>query len=518
MNRRTPGKSGRSSQVAAADDSLCRAAVAAFPDAFVVLDEDDRIIEWSARAESMFGWPADAVQGKTLADTVMPEPFATEHRVRLRHLKEQGPTGKADAPHRIGARRRDGDVFTAELLASPALIDGHWRFICFIRDLTEAVLAERQLIQAQKLEAIGHLTGGLAHDFNNILGIIIGSLDLVTPSVDGEQERELIAAALSAAHRGADVTRALLAVARRRALKPQPTDVNRVIDDLAPLLRQSAGKRVEVVFSPNAIAHCCNIDAGGLNNALVNLVINARDAMPDGGRILVYTYSMDILPRSLMAPLELKPGPYLVIGVDDSGIGMPPEVAVHAFDPFFTTKERGQGTGLGLAMVYGFARQSGGTAWIQSAPGRGTSIQILLPVVEAAPIFPAAAETTPSVLPRRQGRILLVDDEAALLRIGREWLTMRGHMVATAASAAEAQARLASERFDLLVTDVVMPGEMDGIALARQCRRLYPEMSVLLTSGNAERQGSTIEPGWDLLDKPYTRVTLTSAVERSLSV
>lgn len=517
MNRRTFRKRDESGQ-AAAGDSLYRAAIAASPDAFVALDADGRIVEWSVRAESMFGWPADAVRGKVLADIVMPEPFAAEHRARLDLLKEQGRAGKADAPRRISARRRDGDSFTAELLVSPVLIDGLWRFICFIRDLTEAVLAERQLIQAQKLEAIGHLTGGLAHDFNNILGIIIGSLDLVAPGVRGEQERELIAAALSAAHRGADVTRALLAVARRRALKPQPTDVNRVIDDLAPLLRQTAGKRVEVAFSPNAIDPCCDIDAGGLNNALVNLVINARDAMPDGGRILVYAYSIDILPRSLMAPLELKPGPYLVVGVDDSGIGMPSEVAVHAFDPFFTTKERGRGTGLGLAMVYGFARQSGGTAWIQSAPGRGTSVQLLLPVVEAPAALPAAADVAPSVTPRRQGRVLLVDDEAALLRIGREWLAMRGHVVATAASAAEALARLAAERFDLLVTDVVMPGEMDGIALARQCRRLYPEMPVLLTSGYAERPGQAIEAGCGLLDKPYTRATLTGAVERGLSV
>lgn len=347
-----------------------RALIDASTDAFIVLDADRVVIEWGG-ATDMFGWSAEDVLDRRLPEGLLPEAL----------FDNVGMPSACQARRRMKARRRDGDAFPVEVQATRAVVDGKDYLVCAIRDISDFLLSEQQLVQAQKLEAIGHLTGGLAHDFNNLLGIIIGSLDLLLPSIQNPDERELLEASLVAAHRGAEVTRSLLAVARRRAIKPEMVNVNDVIIELIPLLRQSAGKRVDISFSPNAIKAICNIDLGGLNNALINLVINARDAMPEGGGVVVYAYSTEILPQSLSAPLELKPGPYLVIGVDDSGCGMAPEVAMKAFDPFFTTKGRGQGTGLGLAMVYGFARQSGGTARIQSAPGRGTSVQLLIPAV-----------------------------------------------------------------------------------------------------------------------------------------
>lgn len=354
--------------------------------AFLAFTPDERIMAWNPASTEIFGWPADEAVGRTLAETILPGGLRDNASHELLNLLGSGNTARSGLRRRVMARRKDGSLFVAEGEFVPVDTAGGHYIACFARDISETMQAEQQLMQAQKLESIGQLTGGLAHDFNNLLGIIIGSLDLVVPMTDDPQQRELLAASLAAAHRGADITRALLAVARRRALKPQRIDVNALIEEMAPLLRQTAGRRIALAVSATADMAVCNIEAGGLNNALVNLVINARDAMPDGGSIIVYAYATEILPQSLAAPLELKPGPYLVVGVDDDGCGMTPEVAMQAFDPFFTTKPRGQGTGLGLAMVYGFARQSGGTARIQSAPGRGTSVQLLLPlVVETGP-------------------------------------------------------------------------------------------------------------------------------------
>lgn len=364
------------------DPGIWRAAIVAAHNAFVAFDAREVIVAWNPASEDVFGWAAGDALGRTLADTFLPGGLRDNVSHELQGLLGRGNTGSRGLCRRVTARRKDGSLFVAEADFTPVDVEGGHFITCFVRDISETMQAEQQLMQAQKLESIGQLTGGLAHDFNNLLGIIIGSLDLVAPSVDDPQQQELLAASLAAAHRGADITRALLAVARRRALKPQPVDVNAVITEMATLLRQTAGRKISLEVSANAEKSVCNIEAGGLNNALVNLVINARDAMPDGGSMIVYAYSVEILPQSLAAPLELKPGPYLVVGVDDSGCGMAPEIAMQAFDPFFTTKPRGQGTGLGLAMVYGFARQSGGTARIQSAPGRGCSVQLLLPVID----------------------------------------------------------------------------------------------------------------------------------------
>ena len=347
--------------------------MAVLPEAVAIAGATGDVEHWNAQAAEVFGWTAKEMNGRDLLETILPN---TGHPASLGELADQ----QAEQTWiRLVARRRDGDNFTAEIRVFRAEVDDRLRYLVILRDISDRLLAEQQLVQAQKLEALSHLTGGLAHDFNNILGIIIGSLELVVPTTEAREERELLQASLAAAKRGAEITRSLLAVARRRAIRPQRSDVNALIGEIEPLLRQTAGKNIEIVISANALHPICLIDPGSLNNALINLVINARDALPGGGRLIIYTYSTDILPRSLSAPLELKTGSYLVIGVDDNGTGMTPEVAMSAFDPFFTTKERGQGTGLGLAMVYGFARQSGGTARIQSAPGMGTSVQLFLP-------------------------------------------------------------------------------------------------------------------------------------------
>lgn len=346
------------------------------PDAVIFLDGDGCVTTWNNGAASIFGWSADEIRGQSLWKKSFQDDTATRSLAELAARSQ-----KMGGWLQERARRKDGDAFTAACRVSVCSDRAETAYIMLVRDLTDELLAEQQLVQAQKLEALGHLTGGLAHDFNNILGIILGSLEVVVESVGSSEERELVEASLNAARRGTEITRSLLAVARRRPIRPQLTNINTLLEEMVPLLRQAAGKQAEVDISAETCDATCLMDSGALNNALINLVVNARDALPaHGGRIIVYAYRTDILPRSLAAPLELKAGSYVVIGVDDNGAGMAPEVALRAFDPFFTTKERTQGTGLGLAMVYGFARQSGGTARIQSAPGTGTSVQIILPV------------------------------------------------------------------------------------------------------------------------------------------
>lgn len=486
-----------------ADARFYQAALDGLPDALIATDAAGRVVLWSNRAEELFGWPAGEALGRELAALADPrEPAGNGAPVAI-----APPARGAERARRVGVRRRNGERFTAEMRVIRVEDADAARHAVFFRDIADALLAEQQLVQAQKLEAIGHLTGGLAHDFNNLLGIIIGSLDLIAPALNEPVERELLQAATSAAHRGTEITRALLAVARRRALKPQPTDVNRLIDELAPLLRQSAGKEIEVQFSANALDAVCNLDAGGLNNALVNLVINARDAMPGGGRVLIYAYNTELLPRALSVPLELKPGRYLVIGVDDTGCGMAPEVAMRAFDPFFTTKPRGRGTGLGLAMVYGFARQSEGTAVIQSAPGHGTSVQLLLPVWEAAGTAAGEAPAAPA-------RLLLADADPGMAQAATGWLRSLGYRVDGVADGGSALTALAEHRYDLLIADAGLPAPLGGRVLAERCRRLYPEMPVLLATG---APGAMPADGPPAVARPYQRDSLGDAVRNALA-
>jgi PAS domain S-box-containing protein len=385
-----------------------------------------------------------------------------------------------------------------------------WSFL----DVTQRVLADERLAQAEKLEAIGLLTGGLAHDFNNILGIVLGSIDLAATS-PREEWRELLSAARKAAERGAEVTRALLAIARRQELSPGTVDVNASIHDLLPLLAQTAGKRVTLTFDPWAGPVRSHLDPGGFNNAMLNLVLNARDAMPEGGEIHIRTA---VITLGAEGPAPLPAGRFNLVEVRDTGVGMPPDVAARAFDPFFTTKGRGKGTGLGLAMVYGFARQSGGTAVIRSSVSRGSVVQLYLPVLSEE----RAAADTPRVKDATAAaggheRVLLVDDEPALLDVARRWLTDLGYLVTAVSSPGEALAFLAERSADVLVSDVIMPGQMDGVDLATEVERRWPGMAILLISGYPEGLVEKIQGRWMLLDKPFTRDQLDRMIRATVA-
>jgi signal transduction histidine kinase/ActR/RegA family two-component response regulator len=350
-------------------------------------------------------------------------------------------------------------------------------------EIAEREIAEARLVQAQKMEAIGQLTGGVAHDFNNLLTAVVGSLELLLRRTDDEKLRRLAGNALQAAERGARLTAQLLAFSRRQRLTPAPLDVNRIIAGMGDLLARSIGPQVEVATRLEEGLSRALADPTQLEVMILNLAINARDAMPGGGRLLIATRNLDRVPEALAA--DLAPGRYVAICVTDTGIGMAPEILQHVFEPFFTTKPLGKGTGLGLAQLYGFARQSGGTVRVESEEGRGTSVTVYLPATEAdaepARIVPAEG------LRRRRGRILLVDDDEDVRSVAAAMVAELGYEVTTAGGGEEALRMLEGGRFDLMVTDVAMPG-MNGVELGQRARMLVPDLPVLFASGYADVQ------------------------------
>ena len=378
-----------------------------------------------------------------------------------------------------------------------------------VRLLAEAEARERieaDLRQSQKMEAVGQLTGGIAHDFNNMLAAIVGALDMIQRRLkQGRHERldSYIDMALSSANRAAALTHRLLAFARRQPLDPKIVDVNALVAGMADLLRRTVNKSVTICFKLDPIAWTTLCDPSQLENAILNLVINARDAMPDGGRIDVTTRNATVAAGD---SIPAAPGDYVVMRVADTGTGMPPEVLARAFDPFFTTKPIGQGTGLGLSMIYGFARQSEGCTVITSMPGEGTAIDIILPRHEGEVVIHYTAAAEAGAESGRGETVLLVEDETGIRDLLREALFDAGYIVCHASNGTQGLAIARAEpRLDLLVTDVGLPG-LNGRQLADAVREFRPGLKVLFVTGYA---GSAASPsdflgsGMSILAKPF---------------
>ena len=376
--------------------------------------------------------------------------------------------------------------------------------------------ADEQLAHAHRLDAIGQLTGGVAHDFNNLLTVMSGSLQLLDTEVESEGGRELLASAQRSVARGAELTAKLLAFARRQRLLPQELDVAALLQDIGLVLRRTLGDPVRLRLEVAEGLPPAYVDAGQLEAALINLVLNARDALLGGGEIVLAADREQLAH----ARAGLTPGAYLRLSVRDDGRGMSAETRARAMEPFFTTKGREHGSGLGLSMVYGFARQSGGDLEIDSRLGRGTEVRLYLPV--ARPPAVAAAHAGPPMAARPSGsgeRVLLVEDDDAVRAIAAAFLRSGGYAVEAVADAEAALERLrADDGFALLFTDVMLGPGMDGKTLARKARRLRPRLPVLLTSGDEEHAaGAEGTPGMALLRKPWQREGLLDAVRRELA-
>jgi nitrogen-specific signal transduction histidine kinase len=376
---------------------------------------------------------------------------------------------------------------------------------------------EEQLAHAQRLDAVGQLTGGVAHDFNNMLTVISGNLQLLEPDLaDRPQSQQILGSALRAVGRGAELTRKLLAFARRQRLNPQSIDPRKLLHELCPILARTLGEPIKVSVDCEAEAPHVFVDPGELDTAILNLALNARDAMPRGGTL--YLAEREQVVGNAESTADLAPGSYVVISVRDTGFGMPPEVLARAFEPFFTTKESGRGSGLGLSMVYGFVKQSGGHLVADSRLGYGTRIDLYLP---AARLKESAQDESPPA-PSSGGKeiVLVVEDEAEVRSIAVAFLDSLGYTTCEA-SDAEQGLRLLQDRTDvqLLFTDIILGAGMDGHELARAAQHLRPDLRVLLTSGYehpASGSGLGGARPLPLLRKPYRREQLAAAVRAAI--
>lgn len=421
--------------------------------------------------------------------------------------------------------RRDGSPFWNAVFIGP-VYDTQGKLQYFFAsqlDVTRRRNSEQSYRQAQKMESIGQLTAGLAHDFNNLLQVVNGNLELVGHTKDPERVKRYVAAAQSAAERGAKLTRQLLAFARKTRLEPRALNLTQIVSEFSELIESSVGKHVDIHLSLRRGLKHVVIDPDQLEMALLNIVNNARDVMPEGGLVTISTLPLRLDEESAQ---DLTPGDYVALQVEDNGPGMSAEVMERAVEPFFTTKATGKGTGLGLAMASGFVRQSGGRLEIESTPGSGTKVRMLFPVMQRGNP-PTATRPAADAEPIRPDgvaqHILVVDDNDEVLAIAREILESAGYHISTAMSAEEAlkvfDARHAERRIDLLFTDLVMPGGMNGLMLADAVVERDSSVPVLMTTGYNEELvvGGPRPRASDVLSKPYRRSELLDRVRQALN-
>ena len=503
---------------------LHRRVIETSTDAIALFDLKGRILFASPSSGTVLGYEPSELVGRRFVDLVHPDDLAGAAEAVRAALAREG-----SRPHTARVRHCGGDWVWLEAIAAPLYDDaGAPEMVLGVaRDVTARLHAEEerrsledQLRQAQKLEAVGRLAGGIAHDFNNLLTAIGGYGQLALASLSGDEPRVRghLGELLQAADRAAALTRQLLAFSRRQVLQPRVLDLNHVVRDVESMLARLIGADVDLVTALDPELGRAQADPSQLEQVVMNLAVNARDAMRHGGRLLIETANAEVDDDFASRHMGLRAGPYVSLTVADTGDGMDAETAAHVFEPFFTTKGAGEGTGLGLATVYGIVKQSNGYVAVDSEPGRGTVVTVYLPRVPAG----AGAET--GGRPRRAEpavrggteTVLVVEDEEIVRSLVREMLESRGYTVVDARDGAEALALLSNRQapVDLLVTDMVMP-RMSGRELARRASELRPELSVLLVSGyagdTATSQGP-LEPGTAFLEKPFTAVELAQKV------
>jgi len=487
------------------------------PLAVVEWDTQLRITEWSPSAERVFGYSRQEALGRDGSFLV---PLALrEHVERMGQeiLKRRGGTRSTN-----DNLTKDGRTISCEWYNTP-LVDESGRVLgvaSLVQDVTERVALEERLRQSQKMEAVGRLAGGVAHDFNNLLTVIMGYSQILTDGLPtAGRLRDATAQIRSAADRAAGITRQLLAFSRKQVLSPQVIDLNDIMLNLDTMLRRLIGEDVEILSVPARGLGAVKADPGQIEQVLMNLVLNARDAMPDGGKLTLETENVDLDEAYANEHKPLQPGRYVMLAVSDTGTGMNLETQTHIFEPFFTTKEVGKGTGLGLSMVYGIVKQSGGYIWVYSELDHGTTFKIYFPRVDQVAEGAAAAKRPPDAQ-RGTETILLVEDDAQLRQLASSVLAHCGYKVLPASGPQEGLALCRENHRDihLLVTDVVMPG-MNGRQLAEQVKQISPLTKVLYVSGytsNAIVHYGVLDPGLSFLPKPFSLAALVAKVREVL--
>lgn len=504
---------------AQANAQMMQAVIKTALDAFIQIDESGTVLEWSFQAEALTGWTRQEALGADVVDLLVAEPLRAAFRQRMARLVPELSTAPAGMRFEVTLVHRNGDKILVEASSTVLRIGERSIVNTFVRDITQKRAAEEQLIQAQKMEAVGQLTGGIAHEFNNMLTVITGTIEILADAVKDNPPLATVTKLISeAADRGAALTSSLLSFARKQALQPAEIDVNELIEELAKLLLATFDKKIEIVTKLGSNVWLAYADRGQLSSALLNLAINARDAMLDGGRLTLTTRNVVFGVREALAVGAGYAGDYVQIEVADTGTGIPQAILERIFDPFFSTKEVGKGTGLGLSMVFGFVKQSGGGIKVASEEGRGTIFTIYLPKAEASTLRPTGYDDRKIV--GGTETILCVEDDREVRHYVTVQLEGLGYKVIPAADATEALAIAAEGTpFDLLFTDIVMAGSMNGRELAEQMVAARPSLRVLFTSGYAydslHIQGRATM-GAPLLRKPYRKGELARLLRRSL--
>jgi PAS domain S-box-containing protein len=481
-------------------------------DLIYVVDRQGTLVRVSPSAVAILGYDPSEMLGRSAKDFLYPPDLEN-----TRNEMRQARRGRARRNFECRYIHKNGRIV-------PLAWAGIWsepeqQFFFIGRDVSDREATEQRLREAQRMDAVGQLSGGMAHDFNNLLGVIIGNLDLLRLGGDlSPEQNELVGDALEAALRGADLTRRLLAFARRQPLRPERIAVNEMVSNIVGLLARTLGERIPIRTHLADDVWPVLVDPAQLEASLVNLATNARDAMPRGGQLTIATANRILDAEYADAHTELAAGDYVMIEVSDTGTGIAPDVIAHVFEPFFTTKDQGKGTGLGLSMVFGFVKQSGGHVNVYSEPGKGSTFRIYLPRDWAGtPEVKLAQQQWPSG--GGNETILVVDDNEPIRRAVRRQLTQLGYRVIEADGPGAALEILAREQIALLLTDIVMPGDMDGVELAQMAMERWPGIKVVLTSGFPESRvngGGDGTAGLRLLSKPYRRDELARTLREIL--
>jgi PAS domain S-box-containing protein len=530
-------------------ESQVSAILAIAADAIISLNEQFLITLFNDGACAMFGYSKDEIIGQSL-DVLIPERFLAQHHGHVSDFSQSGTAArKMGDRQEIFARRKDGSEFPAEASIAKQQIGGRQIFMAVVRDVTERKQAEvalarantelelrvaertreleteivrredaqNALIQAQRMEAFGQLTGGVAHDFNNLLTIVTGNLELLSDVTENAASRGLLKRASDAADMGAALTKRLLTFARRRRLSAQILDINDLILGLMEILKRSLGEPITLTTVLSGNIWKTRADASEVENAILNLAINARDAMPNGGSLILKT--RNVTDKAI--PGDVRPGEYVLVSVTDTGHGMSPAVLEKAFEPFFSTKEPGRGTGLGLSTVYGFARQTGGHVAISSEVCKGTTVSLYLPRADTDAAAPVHADS-PDAIPLSHNNevVLVVEDNPEVRELTLQRVEGLGY-VALEAENGPAAVRILEQGtdVDLVLSDIVMAGGMSGYDVARWVRQYKPSIRVVLTTGYAPedaKQDPGETAGVPILRKPYKRADLANALNDAL--
>jgi PAS domain S-box-containing protein len=490
--------------------------------AIITIDDLCLIETVNPATEHLFGYSAAELIGHNVK-ILMPEPYKAEHDGYIGNYLNTGTKKIIGIGREVSGRRKDGTTFPLHLSVSEFEADGRRYFTGMIHDISdrrhveEALReSERRLAQSQKMEAVGQLTGGIAHDFNNLLLVITGNLELLEEYIAGQETPEvLLKEAQAAVALGSKLTDQLLSFARRRHMDAQTIQLNELVVSITDMLRRTLGEHITLSTSLARNLWLTRADSGQFQSAIINMAVNARDAMPQGGKLVVETRNIEFEHEHTDLQPELKPGQHVQLSISDTGTGMPPEIRDRVFEPFFTTKEKGRGTGLGLAMVYGFVKQSGGHVTIYSEVGQGTTINLY---------FPRAEDVSGARVRQKKGysdphareTILVVEDDPRVRELTIRRLKLIGYQVIEASDGPTALDILRGDTaIDLVFTDLVMPGGLSGRDVAIQARQIKPGIKVLLTSGYAEElmRGDDLErEQLIVLRKPYQQSDLIAAL------